>query len=74
MFNGVMMMTLEVSRRRESELFADDVGVTDLKIEKLNVVSFGSGDIFPIHGLTIPFRQIVRLTLSTCRILNGLQQ
>ena len=46
-----------------------DVGVTDLLIEKLIVVSFGSGDIFPIHGLPIPFRQIFRLTLSTCRVL-----
>ena len=30
----------------------------------LIVVSFGSGDMFPIHGLTIPFSLIVRLTLS----------
>ena len=41
-----------------------------VQIEKLIVVSFGSGDVFPIHGLTIPFRHIVRLTLSTCLVLN----
>ena len=32
--------------------------------KKLIVVSFGSGDMFPIHGLTIPFTLFVRLTLS----------
>ena len=36
--------------------------------KKLFIVSFGSGDMFPIHGLTIPFSLIVRLTLSTCRL------
>ena len=32
------------------------------------IVSFGSGDMFPIHRLTIPFSLIVRLTLFTCRL------
>ena len=53
-----------VKSSERGELFAESTWTQYDCLEKLIVVSFGSGNMFPIHGLTIPFSLIVRLTLS----------